>query len=199
MTVLMGLFILLVLAGVDHWLFATFFNTNHLQWYMNQGPLIGLVTAIVPMVWGDINKHTGLISAHPWDYFGSCLQLVGLPIYVLGTHLKSRKDRSERRFSFDLFITVFFVPILSMVILIWVIVVVPLQYFVYLICGAPGRAFFQSDRRPIAQLRTRKLEVAEISKSEKIPDGWWDAGISDKPVSITNLFQSLFFLILQQI
>ncbi len=196
---LAGLGILLALLAVDHWIFTTWFNTTHLKWYLANGALIGLVSSIASMAWGDMNKHTGLISSHPLDYVGSSLQLVGLPIYTLGTHLRSNQGRPEARTLFDLLLTIPFVLTLVGVVIIWLVVIVPPQYFVYLICGAPARTFSQSKRQPIAQLKGSKLEISEIDKDEKVPEGWWSASLSQKPIAITNLFVALFFLIVKSL
>ena len=191
-----GLGILLMLAAFDHWLFTSQLNTTHLKWYMKNGALIGLVTAVVSLSWGDINKHTGLISAHPLTYLGACLQLVGVPVFVMGTHLRSNKDRPEPRSPLDALITVLLVLVLVVVIFVWVIVVAPLQYFIYLICGAPARFFSGSRRRAIVCLKNGHVDIAEIGKEDKTPEGWWDASLASKPVAITNLFQALLVLIL---
>jgi hypothetical protein len=89
--------------------------------------------------------------------------------------------------------------ILVGIVIIWLVVIVPLQYFVYLICGAPARAFSHSQRQPIARLKGSQLEVKEISTNEKVPEGWWSASLSQKPVAITNLFVALFFLIVKSL
>jgi hypothetical protein len=191
-----GLGILLMLAAFDHWLFTSQLNTTHLKWYLKNGALIGLVTAVVSLSWGDTNKHTGLLSAHPFTYLGACLQLVGVPIFVLGTHLRRGEGRTEAHSPFDAWITVVLVLILTGMIFIWLIVVVPLQYFIYLICGAPARFFSGSRRRAIACLKNGRLDITEIGKEDKTPEGWWDASLASKPVAITNLFQALLVLIL---
>ena len=196
---ILGLVIVLMLAAFNHWLFTTWFGITYLDWYLKNGALIGLVTAGVALTWGDMNKHTGLISAHPLVYVGACLQLVGIPLLVMGTHLRSNPDNRKPRSLFDALVTVLLVLILTGGMLVWLVVVVPLQYFVYLICGAPARFFSQSTRRAIAQLKDGRLQVAEIGQAEKVPDGWWDASIVSKPVPITNLFTALFFLILKMV
>ena len=147
------------------------------------------------MVWGNMRQHTGLISSNPWNYIGSYLQLVGLPVFVLGTHLKGNKGKTRPGSIFDVLITIIFIFVLCVVLLMWLFVVVPLQYFVYLICGAPGRLISNSQRQAVARLKFSRLDVKEISKADEVSEGWWNASIADKPVAITSLFSSLFFLI----
>ena len=197
LTFFAGLGILSALLIINHWIFMTWFNTMHLKWYLANGALIGLVSTIASLAWGDMNKHVGLISAHPFDYIGSCLQLVGLPVYTMGTHLVSAQGQPETRSLFDRLLTIPLVLMLFGALIIWLAVIVPPQYFMYLICGAPARTFSQSKRQPVAQLKKARLEVREIDNDEKVPEGWWSASLSQKPVAITNLFVALLFLIVK--
>jgi hypothetical protein len=199
LTFFAGLGILLALLIINNWVFITWFDTTYLRWYLANGALIGLVSTIASLAWGDMNKHAGLISAHPFGYIGACLQLAGLPVYTMGTHLRSPQSQPETRSLFDLLLTIPFMLILVGIVIIWLVVIVPLQYFVYLICGAPARAFSHSQRQPIARLKGSQLEVKEISTNEKVPEGWWSASLSQKPVAITNLFVALFFLIVKSL
>lgn len=192
-----GIATIVALLAIDGWVFTTWFNTTYFKWYLETGASIGLVSSIASMAWGDMEKNTGLISAHPLAYMGSCLQLVGLPIYTLGTHLRSNKGEPRAISIFDTILAILLLLVLVGVMLIWLVVIAPPQYFVFLICGAPGRIFLQSKRQPIAQLKGTQLTVTEIGSDEKIPEGWWSASISSKPVAITNLFASLFFLIVK--
>ena len=194
---LAGLAILLAFLVVDQWIFSTWFKNTHLNWYLANGALIGLASSITSMAWGDMNNHIGLISPHPLHYIGACLQLAGLPIYTLGTQLRSNKSGHGPQALFDLILTIPFLIVLVGVVVIWMVVIVPPQYFVYLVCGAPARILSQSKRQPIAQLKGAQLNINEIRSDEKVPEGWWSASMSQKPIAITNLFVSLFFLILK--
>lgn len=197
LTLIAGLGILLALLIINHWIFMTWFNTSHLTWYLENASLIGLVSSIASMAWGDMNKHTGLISVHPFHYIGSCLQLVGLPIYTVGTHMRKPQNQPETRSPFDILLAIPFMLIFAGLAIIWLVVIAPPQYFVYLICGAPARTFSQSKRQPIAHMKGSRLEIREIDASETVPEGWWSASLSQKPFAVTNLFVALFFLIVK--
>lgn len=194
---LLGLVIIVAVLLLNYWLFCEWTQTGYFDWYLKNGALIGVATSVVSLVWGNMRQHSGIVSANPWAYLGSHLQLVGLPIFVLGTHLRREPHDTSRPSFFDAIITVILMTILCIVLLVWLIVVVPLQYFVYLLCGAPARILNKSRRKTIAQFKGHKLEVKQVSGDEKIPAGWWDASIADKPVAITGLFSSLFFLLLR--
>ena len=194
---LLGLTILVLLVFASQLLFKLWIKADFFTWYLKNGAMIGIATTAVSLVWGNMRLHSGLISANPWEYIGSYLQLVGLPIYVFGTHLKSDTSKKRAISLFDMLVTVLFMIVLSIVLLLWLITIVPLQYFIYLICGAPGRFLSNSPRIPIAKLQASKLTVEDAAKNTKLPEGWWNASIADKPVALTSLFSSLFFLILK--
>jgi hypothetical protein len=193
-----GLAILLVLLTIDHWIFITWFNTTHLKWYLATGASISLVTSIASLAWGEMGeRHIGLISAHPFAYMGSYFQFVGLPMWASTVQLEIDKgekisiDRTLNRIA-----GFFLLLILTGAMLIWLVIIVPPQYFVYVICGAPARAVSQSKSRPIALfIATSRLKIDTIRNDKTIPDGWWDASINRKPMAMTNLFALLFFLI----
>lgn len=197
LTFFVGLGVLLTLSIINNWIFTTWFNTTYLNWYLTNGSLIGLASTIASLAWGDMNKHAGLISAHPFGYIGACLQLVGLPFYTMGTHFKGTGNQPETFPLFDRLVTIPFMLMLIGIAIIWLVVIVPLQYFMFLICGAPARAFQYSPQQTIARLKGSQLEVKEINTNEKVPEGWWSANLSQKPVAITNLFVALFLLILK--
>ncbi|NLX18577.1 MAG: hypothetical protein GXY53_04735 [Desulfobulbus sp.] len=192
-----GLGILLALLAIDHWIFSIWFSTTHLQWYGKNGALIGLVSSVTSLAWGDMNRHTGLISSHPLDYLGSCFQLIGLPIYALGTNLRGTGHEPAARSTFDTLMAIPFLFAVVAVMAIWLVVVVPLQYFLFLICGAPARVLSRSKKQPIARFTGTRLEISKIDNFTQLPEGWWSASLSKKPVAMTNLFVSLFFLMVR--
>lgn len=67
----------------------------------------------------------------------------------------------------------------------WLLVVAPLQYFVYLLTGAPARAACASDARAWYRVTPREIQVEETWKSNAIPEGASESGFSARPVSFT--------------
>src|SRR5688500_10994386 len=89
-----GLVVLVALFFFDQWLFSKWNGTSW-RWYLANGTLIGLITPIVFKAWGDLaDKHTGLLSPNPLVYLASCLQVIGLPIYSLGTQIKHNRGKA---------------------------------------------------------------------------------------------------------
>jgi hypothetical protein len=222
----LGLVVLLVLAAVDYWLFKVVFHLNYFRWYLDNGAVIGLITSITTTVWGDINKNTNLISANPTAYLGANLLLVSLPAKSLGANVKEQGEnlisqskessaiadrlRTDPSFRYspirifrDVFlvvealISIIFVILINIGLAAWLLLVMPLQYLTFLICGAPVRAMMRSGVRTIAKHENEDYKAKIIRKTEELPEGWWDASFEKKPISLTNLFAAFVFLVLK--
>jgi hypothetical protein len=77
----------------------------------------------------------------------------------------------------------------------WLLVIAPLQYFVFLLCGAVPRALLHSTERVIARMDgVFSFKAEAIPWDERIPDGWWDASFTRKPVALTATFSALLAL-----
>lgn len=192
-----GLLLLVAMCALNQLVFTRWFNTSYFAWYLANGSIIGLTTSIVSLAWGDINRHVGLISAHPLHYLGSSLQLAGLPIYEMGTRLRTRSAPGQ---GVDSLIAMLVTAMLACMILLWVQIVVPVQYFVYLLCGAPGRVFHRSRDRVVAHFeKETRLEVLTLAPGEELREGWWEAGLGGKPVALTGVVTALFLTIVRWI
>lgn len=51
---LIGLVILLCFVYVNHWVFTHWLNMSYIEWYIESGALIGIVTTAISLVWGDM-------------------------------------------------------------------------------------------------------------------------------------------------
>ncbi|MFO7602715.1 MAG: hypothetical protein R6X06_02755 [Gammaproteobacteria bacterium] len=194
---LLGFAILLTLLGLNHVAFTGLFETSHWRWYLSHGALIGFVTSVVATAWGDVNRNAELIAPHPLRYLRACAMLVGLPLFALGTHLRRGDTTTPARSPLDLLLSVPLVLLICVILLIWAVVVVPLQYFIYLLAGAPARLYAQSAWRPVARLRPGGgLVVAEAPKADGPPRGWWDASLFASPVTMTALLSAMLLFVL---
>jgi hypothetical protein len=194
--------IILALIALNHFVFDLFFKTLYLNWYLKNGSLIGAVAALVTFAW-DVNKHTGLISANPREYFASYLQLVGAQFISLGAFGKKQQRKSEEETYiqgipfFDSLVFIVFAILIIVIFLLWIIVVVPVQYFFILILGGPGRIYLSSPVRSLARFRHTQLETKEIPWEEKKPDDWMDLSIANKPVSFTYALIALVLAVIK--
>jgi hypothetical protein len=102
-TVAVGLAVIAGLIAVDTVVFRIAFDSNYAHWYLENGALIGIVFGLLTLAWGDLNRMTTLISAHPHEYVSTCFRLAVLPelgaaalIETRGTWLKKKhEERAE--------------------------------------------------------------------------------------------------------
>lgn len=190
---LLGLVLILGLITFNWWLFGTWLDREYWQWYMNTGKFIGLGLSVTSMVWGKMGDHPGLIAKNPLAYLGAYAQLIGLPIYAVGTHLRHVNEADI----FDRFLTILMALVISAALVIYLVTIVPIQYFVFLFVGAPARAFSRSSMMVAARIVGTQLEIKDVRRGAPMEAGWWQASAADEPVELTGLLSSLFLTILE--
>lgn len=177
-------------------------GSNYFTWYLNSGALIGVVTAVFATAWGDMDKNVLLISPHPSRYVSGCLLVVSLPFISIGTQIESLGKRisggagqpKAMGMIFDALIMLPFLIALIFLIVLWFIVIAPLQYFSFLICGSLPRSLLRSPLRVIAHANGTSYDAKRISEDAPLPEGWWDASLSRKPITLTAALSSLLAL-----
>jgi len=181
--------IILALIALNQLVFNFFFKISYFEWYLKNGSLIGAAAVLVTFAW-DVNKNAGLISANPRHYFGSHLQLIGAQLFSLGAVGKNgMRKREDGTFIFvtllDSLVFIIFTLFMVVIFILWTIIVVPIQYFLILFLGGPGRIYLSSPFRTLAKFNHAKLEIDQIPREEKKSDDWMDVSIASKPVSFT--------------
>ena len=186
---------LLAACLLNHWLFSEIFEADYLRWYANAGPFIALATAAFGAAWGGLDKNVALISAQPCEYLRASLQAAGLPIYVFGTHFRRQHGAHVAG---ELFAAIPLVLAFVAAALGWLLFIVPVQYFVYLVCGAPVRIALSSRVRIEAHRDGRRVELDERARDEPLRGGWWDASMRDNPVTLTSAFSAALLFLIDQ-
>jgi hypothetical protein len=207
---IISLLIFFALIAINQWLSLYFgFKTSYLKYYLDNGSLIGLITAVVVISWGDLNKNVGLISPEPHTYLSACFRVIRLPASVLSNEIDEFNEKwaivtkgyrygvvgfklGDLWMFWDIIIgPLFLLPIIAGLV-IWLFLVAPLQYFTFIFAGAPARSLgLFATKIDIAQLKDNELKIKRIEKNEIIPEGWWDASFSQKPIVVTALISSL--------
>ena len=169
---------------VNSWLFRKWFGTSYLDWYIANGTFISVTASLFAVVWKNLNDNPGLIAANPTVFLAANLQLIGIQAQVIGQQLTEgvAKLKSNRRLSASLDTGVPFsdlfdgaaslVAALVMVsaLTVWFVTVVPLQYFIVLLAGAPARLALKLNGGAIAavdQTVIGPLALNEIEKWER--------------------------------
>jgi hypothetical protein len=99
----------------------------------------------------------------------------------------------------DFVITLAFAIVLALGMVAWLVLVVPAQYFVYLIAGAPAREALASPRRAWVRVTRGQIEIVRAPKQQEIPDGYSESGISAKPITLTASLAAIILFALSQL
>jgi len=221
LSAIVGLLIIAALIAANDFVFRTWLNADYLRWYLRNGTLINLGFAFVSLAWGDLNRVKDLIGAHPARFISASMFLVALPVQTFVAILRKPTEpvppRAEPRSALsqwsalwrmaqaimdtlDGVLTAMFALIFTLAALLWLLVIAPLQYLVYLICAAPARLMRRGQRKLIANFdESGYFHVGEVGGDKPVPAGWFEAGFYSKPVSLTAAFAAVFIWLLGQI
>lgn len=184
-SILLGLAVIAAAIGINALLFEQLLGRSYLRWYLEGSALIGILTSITMKLWADAETNVDLISAHPLVYLAACCVLAGVPLFAIGTLLRPR--HGERQNLLDLVLALPLLVAIGAALLLWLAVIVPPQYFVYLVCGAPARV---AARAPVTTALTADAD-GRLHVDEK-PQGMVSASARNvdlfaKPVAATAL------------
>ncbi len=164
---------------------------RYLDWYVEAGPFIGIAVVAFGAAWKELDSNTGLVSANPGTYIIACSKLAGLPMFAFGGHLKTKGHNL-----WDLLAGVPLFAVFIVASFAWLVLIAPLQYFLFLVCAAPSRIILRSNYRLHAQIEGRMLYYSELRPETPEPTTGWDASMRGKPVTMANGFGvALLFLI----
>lgn len=181
------------MVAVDSWLFQTALGMSYVDWYIANGSLISVTASLFTVVWKNLNDNPGLIAADPRGFLAANMLLVGVQLQVIGHHLEDTgtRFRSHGASVSDLLdgvagmvtALVMFVAMLA-----WVVAVVPLQYFIVVVAGAPARL----------ALKLQAQGSPAGDRGGETPGGndWklWERNLLSAPVSMTNAVAALVIL-----
>ena len=85
----------------------------------------------------------------------------------------------------DIVVAMLFALTFWLATLAWLLLVVPLQYFVYLVTGAPARVACASPTRASVEIEGKETIYGETLKSEALAKGAIESGFTAKPVTFT--------------
>jgi hypothetical protein len=208
--VLMAALILSVYLGVRY-----LFGANYLSLYLRYGYFLSLGFTFVTLLF-NLDQDRDLISTHPFHYASACLRLMRGPLQAVGADFK-RDTAADHHTThqpligpvdsdvwgvvsqlaqtlmhvFDLFISGFFSIVFIIVVSVWLLFAAPLQYFIFLFCGAPARVVEKSMKKAHQALHQAETNILDVPASEITPTTTVAAGAEDtvsswKPVRITS-------------
>jgi hypothetical protein len=215
--VLTGLAALVLMAALIssvYLLVRYLFGANYLSLYLKYGYLISLGFTFVTLL-VNLDQDRDLISTHPFLYASACLRLMRGPLQAVGADFK--RDTAEHHTAhqsltgpvdsdvwgmvsqlaqtlmhvFDLFISGFFSIVFIIVVSAWLLFAAPLQYFIFLLCGAPARVIEKSMKKAHQALHQAETNILDVPASEIAPATAREQGAEEliaswKPVRITS-------------
>ena len=187
---------------LNAWWFPPVVGSGYFEWYLEQGVLLGLTGSFVAMIVEELEAETGLISANPAEYFGTCMQLTGAVFLALSSVASPRTDADREgrrpgaalRLLWDLVMTLALVLVIAILTLAWMTVVAPLNYLATLVAGAPARLSLRGSRREVfARVVGSQVGVTEVRDPE--PSASPPAGVrlslTARPLAVTQAIVAL--------
>ena len=215
---LLAIVTIIALILFNRWLFAALFGTDYVLWYIENGTFISFGITFISFVSKNFNKDVNTVSANPLTYLTTYLLYLAIPIGLLGTLMRANAGVSEMAedsgssiaesgeadneqampasnagSSLDSLLFLLWAPIILLAPFLWIVVVIPLQYFVFLICGAPARYIHPKDYRAIVGVENGKVALNYLKSSAEITEGSQDVSLGIEPFPLTNLLSILFF------
>jgi hypothetical protein len=214
---LVALAILVALAALNALWFAAL-DSNYFTWFLDNGSLIALLFTVVSAT-VELDDNVGLIAADPLNFANGVVRVFlelssslwalfgpprsGLALWEAGL------SELQTRFRWpwmDLAFAWAFLGVFSAAMLAWAIVIAPLQYWLTLVCGAPGRTAVASRRtiwrvnrgRGHTEYLNAPKDLAELLPSERadledVRDRRLATQISfaTKPVTLTSAISAV--------
>lgn len=161
--------------------------------FLRYGAQISWLVAIFTLVFGDLNKNPDMISARPLEYLRGYALILSTVFSSLASILgQRRKIESPPVTQYLLLDSLFALLVLfpfSLFILAWIVLVIPIQYFVYVICGAPARySLYSNIRIVVTQTGTSTTD-----------DDWSSPDVSNTPVTLTAALSGFMIWLVQTV
>jgi hypothetical protein len=188
-----GWVIIASLLIFNFFLFNHFLKLNYFKWFIAQGAFISIITGFVYIFREKDTRDLGLISDHPFDFMGAQLQVLGMLFLALGDGLKGSRV-TKFHLQVDSILTQLILLPLAVILICWFLVVIPCQYVVYFICGAPSRLFETSNL-----VRTVESSLPSDKEEKLLQKTSFALDIKKKPFEFTNTLAALVLFVLGQI
>jgi len=198
--VLLGFGILALLIGTNAWTFSRLGHTSYFVWYLKNGSAVALGASFLGLIWDGLALHDDLLSAHPLKYLRGCFGLVSVLFHAASVHLKSplqgtRADvglGSAVGMLFDGIVSVVVLGLIGVIVVGWLLVVAPLNYFVILVSGVLARQELRGQTWRAIAVPNGAGTILETAPSESpIPENAIDVSLARKPFSVTQAITSV--------
>lgn len=180
-----------------NWAFPIALGINYLSWYLKNGSAVFLGFALVSLVWNGLDKVSDLISADPIRFTRGYMVLYAGVASALSSILAP-----SRSGSFVSLINgvpaILFAVWLALALLMWLVLIAPLQYMLHIFTGIPARAALDSVERTWMIVDEKGFEIISGPAVGEAPAGAIESGFSAKPVALTTALDSVLIWVLAQ-
>jgi len=198
---LLGFGILALLIGANAWAFTTLGHTSYFLWYLKNGSTIALGASFLGLIWDGLALHEDLLSAHPLRYLRGCVGLLSVLFYAGSAHLSSPLQGtkstdlglgSAAAVLFDAIVSVVVLALIGAVVVGWLLVVAPLNYFVTLLSGVLARRELRGQAlRAIVVPSGGGITLGTQPAQASLPENAVDVSLARKPFAVTQAITSL--------
>jgi len=189
-----------------NWLFVRFTGKTYFWWYVQNGTVIGIGTAILAVVWEQLEEQKGLLSWHPGRFLVSCLALAAVFFATIAASL-APTDRLKRPADdsvsiledlWDEVCALLMDLLMGGAVLGWLIVIAPFYYLLTLVTGAPARQEIRgTDRRVVVQTEGPTTTIEEQHKSAPVPENAVVVSFGARPFAVTNALNAAVLFLAQ--
>ncbi|CAG0987803.1 hypothetical protein PHYC_02121 [Phycisphaerales bacterium] len=182
---------MMVMLGMADAITRKYLHQPHWQWYLAGAPLISILGTLIVVAWPDERTNeAALISADPAEYIAAWVHMMGVTVFSLGTAIRTEPipGQGERRSvsRLDALLAFPYFAVILPILIAWTLLILPAQYFVYVICGAPSRLFASNPREAVWKYVNGRVEVQEMPATGEAPEGWTASKLRAQPLALTN-------------
>jgi len=187
------------------WLFRAVLGIDYYGWYLDDGALIGVATGFIALIWKELEGYDGLVALNPVAYFGAALQVAGVLLYSAGTSQRAPIHRqvTEARSAWtrvgilwDAVASTGLGLMILVAVIIWIVVVMPMQWLVMVIAGAPIRRQLRDGlRRTVVERRGSQI-TTEPGAGQQPGGALIDVTLARKPFAVTQALIALVLFVL---
>lgn len=199
-TYLVTIGVVVLLLSLNIWCFQRYLGISYWTWYIDKSLWVTLGPALLGFVTSELDDNPDLISPNILRYLRSwSVLLSGWFRSIAAALAPSPKDHSCWNQIDGVIAFPFFLAMMAGMLL-WFLIVVPGQFFVNLVAGAPVRACLASSRRCVIEKKPGGLtELREESKDSPISESTIELSLIRKPVSATGTIAALMLAGLQRL
>ena len=162
-----------------------YFGASYFHWYVANGSKLALALALFSLAI-KLDDEPGLIAAHPTNYSAAWFAFFGQGFFWLSNVLNPESSESGSIPFWDVLMTILFSLAWTAAAFAWLAVVVPAQYCVNLVCGAPVRLTLATRGDVVVERLERKKPRSGRTwiptSAKRINVG---ANVREKPVTAT--------------